>query len=187
MADRLQLVVCTTAFGVGINKPNTRWVIHYHAPCTLSEYVQEVGRAGRDGEPAEALTLVSEPTGWLDPSDRQRAQFFHRQTLVLRHKAEQLVHQIPPTGKVEEVSQRFSHGAIALAWLHSTGQLEWLDPFRYRLRSGPSRPPALQTSASQQMHRFFHSRQCRWQALLIAFGFTAEARRLEACGHCDNC
>lgn len=187
MADRLQFVVCTSAFGVGINKPNTRWVIHYQAPCTLSEYVQEVGRAGRDGELAEALTLVSEPTGWLDPSDRQRAHFFERQTLGLRHRAEQLVKQIPQTGEVAEVSQRFSHGAIALAWLHSTGQLEWIDPFRYRLRPAPARPPALQTGASQQMHRFLHSRQCRWQALLRAFGFTAEAHSLKACGHCDNC
>jgi ATP-dependent DNA helicase RecQ len=187
MADRLQFVVCSTAFGVGINKNSTRWVIHYQAPCTLSEYVQEVGRAGRDGEPAEALTLVSEPTGWLDPSDRQRAQFFERQTQALRHKAEQLVNQIPQTGEVGAVSQRFSHGAIALAWLHSTGQLEWLDPFRYRLRPGPARPPARPTDPSQQMHRFLHGRQCRWQALLVAFGFTAEAHRLGACGHCDNC
>ncbi|HSM83590.1 MAG TPA: RecQ family ATP-dependent DNA helicase, partial [Nodosilinea sp.] len=60
MADNLQFVVCTSAFGMGISKGNTRWVVHYQAPCTITEYVQEVGRAGRDGKPAQALTLVSE-------------------------------------------------------------------------------------------------------------------------------
>jgi ATP-dependent DNA helicase RecQ len=76
MDDHLQFVVCTSAFGMGISKSNTRWVVHYQAPCTITEYVQEVGRAGRDGNRAEALTLVSEPTGWLEPGDRQRAKFF---------------------------------------------------------------------------------------------------------------
>uniref|UniRef100_A0ACD5H158 Helicase-related protein n=1 Tax=Desertifilum tharense IPPAS B-1220 TaxID=1781255 RepID=A0ACD5H158_9CYAN len=75
LKDRLQFVVCTSAFGMGINKPDVRWVIHFHAPLLLSEYVQEVGRAGRDGKPAEALTLISEPTGWLDGEDKQRRAF----------------------------------------------------------------------------------------------------------------
>lgn len=72
----LPCVICTSAFGMGINKSAVRWVVHFHAPLLLSEYVQEMGRAGRDGKPATALTLISEPTGWLDPTDRQRQQFF---------------------------------------------------------------------------------------------------------------
>jgi ATP-dependent DNA helicase RecQ len=51
----LQFVVCTSAFGMGINKSDVRWVVHFHAPVLLSEYVQEVGRAGRDGR-SECLT-----------------------------------------------------------------------------------------------------------------------------------
>lgn len=187
MADDLQFVVCTSAFGMGVNKPNTRWVLHYQVPCTITEYVQEVGRAGRDGQPAMALSLVSECTGWLDSQDRQRAKFFETQTRTLQQKAQRLVGRIPAQGDVREISQAFPHGAISLSWLHSTGQLVWLDPFRYQLQPQSARPSALQTNASQSMHRFLHSRQCRWQALLEAFGFRTEAQRLPRCGHCDNC
>ncbi|MGL6284792.1 MAG: RecQ family ATP-dependent DNA helicase, partial [Microcoleaceae cyanobacterium] len=74
--DRIKFVICTSAFGMGVNKANVRWVLHYQAPLLLSEYVQEVGRAGRDGQLATALTLVSEPTGLLDTGDRQRWRYF---------------------------------------------------------------------------------------------------------------
>ncbi|TVQ07782.1 MAG: ATP-dependent DNA helicase RecQ [Leptolyngbya sp. DLM2.Bin27] len=187
MADRLQFVVCTSAFGMGISKANTRWVVHYQAPCTITEYVQEVGRAGRDGQAAEALTLVSEPTGWLEPGDRQRAKFFEAQTQALQQKARRLVSQIPASGDVRDIGQRFEHGAISLSWLHSVGQLEWLSPFHYRLTPGAAGRMRSQDTASQQMHHFLHSRQCRWQGLLERFGFRPEAQRLGTCGHCDNC
>ncbi|MGF1566879.1 MAG: RecQ family zinc-binding domain-containing protein [Nodosilinea sp.] len=172
---------------MGVNKPDTRWVMHYQAPCTITEYVQEVGRAGRDGQPAAALTLVSEPTGWLDAGDRQRANFFESQTQTLQQKAQQLVSAIPKAGDVRDISRDFAHGAISLSWLHSVGQLEWVDPFHYRLVAQRGAPSPLQVSASQQMHRFLHGRTCRWQALLVAFGFRGEAQRLGGCGHCDNC
>ncbi|MBE9159223.1 ATP-dependent DNA helicase RecQ [Nodosilinea sp. LEGE 06152] len=187
MADKLQFVVCTSAFGMGISKSNTRWVVHYQAPCTITEYVQEVGRAGRDGNTAEALTLVSEPTGWLEPGDRQRAKFFEAQTQLLQQKAQRLVSQIPPSGDVRDISQQFEHGAISLSWLHSVGQLEWVSPFHYQLTAKCQQPVALQAAASQQMHQFLHSRQCRWQGLLVAFGFRTEAQRMGNCKHCDNC
>jgi ATP-dependent DNA helicase RecQ len=187
MADDLQFVVCTSAFGMGVNKPNTRWVLHYQTPCTITEYVQEVGRAGRDGDAAMALSLVSEPTGWLDSSDRQRAKFFAAQTQTLQQSAQRLVHQIPAQGDVREISEAFPHGAIALSWLHSQGQLVWLDPFRYQLQPRLASIATVQTNPSQAMHQFLHGRQCRWQALLMAFGFPAEAQHLPRCGHCDNC
>ncbi|MEB3289498.1 MAG: ATP-dependent DNA helicase RecQ [Leptolyngbya sp.] len=187
MADDLQFVVCTSAFGMGVNKPNTRWVLHYQTPCTITEYVQEVGRAGRDGEPAVALSLVSEPTGWLDSSDRQRAKFFAAQTQTIRQTAQRLVHQIPETGDVREISEAFPQGAIALSWLHSQGQLVWIDPFCYQLKPHISPPRAAQPAPSPSMHQFLHGRQCRWQFLLMAFGFRTEAQHLSHCGHCDNC
>ncbi|TVP71068.1 MAG: ATP-dependent DNA helicase RecQ [Leptolyngbya sp. LCM1.Bin17] len=187
MNDRLQFVVCTSAFGMGVNKPNTRWVVHYQAPCTITEYVQEVGRAGRDGKPAEALTLVSESTGWLDPSDRQRAKFFQAQTQTLQQQAQQLVKVIPKTGDVGQISQRFPQGAIALSWLHSTGQLVWLDPFHYQLKPDPPNRRSLQGEGRGGLQQFLHSDRCRWQGLLVAFGFRTEAQALGDCGHCDNC
>jgi ATP-dependent DNA helicase RecQ len=69
MENRISCVVATSAFGMGVDKPDVRWVVQYQPPLWLSEYVQEIGRAGRDGAQAIGLTLVSERSGFLDPLD----------------------------------------------------------------------------------------------------------------------
>ena len=63
--DQLQFIVATVAFGMGVNKPNIRFVIHFDLPRTIEAYYQETGRAGRDGVAAEAIML-------FDPADTPR-------------------------------------------------------------------------------------------------------------------
>lgn len=69
MDEKTPVVVATTAFGMGINKANLRFVVHYDLPASLEAYYQEAGRAGRDGKPARAILIY-------DPRDRNIQSFF---------------------------------------------------------------------------------------------------------------
>lgn len=181
-----QFVVCTSAFGMGINKSDCRFVAHYEVPSLISEYVQEVGRGGRDGKAAVALSLVSEPTGLLAPEDKKRWQFFEQKAQQLRQNALQLVKQIPAEGNIDDVRNQFKEGDQALALLHRNGQLQWLDPFTYRIRVGHKVQVEQQESAVAVMRRYLFTKRCRWQVLLAEFGFVKEAKSMR-CGRCDRC
>jgi len=113
--DDVQVIVATIAFGMGINKPDVRWVVHYDLPRTLEGYYQESGRAGRDGDPARC-------TLFFGPADIRTADF------LIQQKVD------PDSGEPLEQEQRIARQQLrqVLSYAESTEcrraiQLRYLD------------------------------------------------------------
>ncbi|USS85376.1 RecQ family ATP-dependent DNA helicase [Fructilactobacillus myrtifloralis] len=81
MDDELQLICATSAFGMGIDKANIRFVVHYHLPQDLESYMQEIGRAGRDGHQSLALLLYV-------PGDEQLSLTLVQRSIPTEHELE---------------------------------------------------------------------------------------------------
>jgi ATP-dependent DNA helicase RecQ len=201
MAGEFKALVATNAFGLGIDKPDIRFVLHYHLPGTTEAFYQEFGRAGRDGDTACSALLY-------DPEDRKLLRFFQAKSypngddLSNAHHTLKLLHkrQEPPTLKdilaISPLSA--SRMKVCLSLFTARGIVRYEAGGRYHLmqpdmtrddlaRSGQSYRDRQERDLQkhQEMVGYAEGRGCPWQRLLGYFG--GEALPGERCGHCDYC
>jgi ATP-dependent DNA helicase RecQ len=200
MNGERRLMVATNAFGLGIDKADIRFVLHYQLPATLETYYQEAGRAGRDGGTARCTLLFLR-------GDKAIQQFFMAGRYPGEEDANAIVHALqeqPVEGRPwtlpllqARVGRPRTKLQVALGLLRKDkivamardGTLRLLAKVtsgtRMReLTEGYRRKRDLDREALERMVFYAQTGQCRWHVLLEHLEGVSP---FERCGHCDNC
>ena len=196
LADELDVVVATTAFGMGIDKPNVRFVIHADVADSLDAYYQEIGRAGRDGDPAAAVLFYRQ-------EDLGLRRFFSSSTAdpVVLQRVAKLVDMhdgpIEVTALREAAKLPATRLTAAINLLEEVGAVQVVGGGRIATTEDAPAPPQaaedalavaearkkVETSRVEMVRGYAETPGCRRQFLLAYFG----EEHPGGCGNCDRC